>query len=279
MSTQKTKAVPAYLKKYQDQAADQAEKLADASTSVPRLSLKGKKFKLLEGGEELKKPSLELDVIILDSQPEGRNFIKTYYDGSFNPQDTAPPDCSSSNGVHPDGWVQNPQHHNCAQCPKNQFGSATSAVGKKAKACRDSKRLYITLPEAVGDKVFILNVPVTSLKNLAAFGRMIATEGYPLFAVITTLTFDDEQDYPVLMFTIKGFLKEVDGEKAFGLTQKHSWREKLEAPSSQKAIAQAHANDAGAKDEEPSATDVVTDVVEGDSEAPSGDIDDVAGEW
>jgi len=47
MSTQKSKAVPAYLKKYQEQAAGQADKLAEASTSVPRLSLKGKKFKIV----------------------------------------------------------------------------------------------------------------------------------------------------------------------------------------------------------------------------------------
>jgi len=266
-----TNAVPAYLQKYKKEAEVQSQSLADSSTSVPRISLKGKKFKLIEGGEQIGKTSLTLDVVILDAQPEGRHFIKTYYEGAFNPNDTSPPDCSSSDGIRPDGWVQKPEASHCATCPKNAFGSATSTSGKKAKACRDSKRLYVVLPDDIEGKVFILNIPVTSLRSLADYGRKIMSEGIPLFAVKTKLSMEEEQDYPVLVMETAGFLSEKDAEVSHARLEKHVWRSlpSVAGPGSTKAPA--------ITDESVAAE--VTTVKSQEAASDSGDVESVAGDW
>ena len=199
-------AVPDYLKNQGSAPSSDVDSLASASLSIPRISLKGKKFRVILDGEEIIKPGPTLEVVILAVEPEAGLFIKTYYEGAYNPADTSPPSCASSNGIHPDSWVTSPVSDRCNTCPKNVFGSATSTSGKRAKACKDSKRIWVTLPDDIEGTVFALGVPVTSLKNVSDYAKLLKSNNYPMTAVVTLLSMDDESDYPQILFIVSRFL-------------------------------------------------------------------------
>lgn len=217
-------AVPEYLKKFMDQGPSKdADSMASASVSVPRVSLKGKKFQFINGDDESKKAD-EIHVVILGVDPEGPKMIKTFYASGYNSADTSPPDCSSSDGVKPDGWVQSPVSNFCSNCPKNVFGSATSpTTGKKTKACRDAKRLWLVKPDAVEGTVYGLNVPVTSLKDMAEYGKEIRGAGIPLSAVITRIYMDDDSEFPKIHFERIGYLNEETGTKTIERNESRDW--------------------------------------------------------
>lgn len=226
-------AIPDYLKKYMVPAgapATEADALVSSSMSLPRLSLRAKKFRWMLEGDEIKAEP-ETHVVILGVDPGPGKFIKTYYDGPYNPGDTSPPTCSSSDGVRPDPWVTTMQNDICATCPKNAFGSATGRGGKKAKACRDAKRLWVTPPDAIQDTVFALQTPVTSLKNLSDLGKMIKETGLPMSAAVVKLTMEDDESFPVINFAIAGWLHQEHGELAITRNEKKDWDGALKAPN------------------------------------------------
>ena len=216
-------AIPDYLKNQAPTANSDVDSLASSSLSIPRISLKGKKFRVILDGEEIKKPSPELEVVILAVEPDAGLFIKTYYEGTYNPNDTSPPSCSSSNGIHPDSWVTSPISDRCNTCSKNVFGSATSASGKKAKACKDSKRVWVTLPDDIEGTVFALGIPVTSLKSVAEYAKLLKNNNYPMTAIVTKMTMDDESDFPQLQFEVARFLTEDDFITATKRNSERDW--------------------------------------------------------
>lgn len=214
--------LPDYLKKMVDGGSVDSAGLVSATSSVPRISLKGRQFRFIEGGEEVKKEAGPIYVIFLGAQPEN-GMSKTWYEGSYNPNDSGPPSCSSSDGVHPDSWVSNPQAESCSACEKNKWGSATSLAGKKAKACRDSKRIMVVEPDDIeGGTIYILNVTISSLKALSEYGRMLNANSVPMAAAITKLSMVDS-DFPQLEFEFAGCLKEENGIKAMERSTKREW--------------------------------------------------------
>lgn len=201
--------IPDYLKKYvnQDVVADNNAMIQN--TSIPRVSLRGKKFRFTEGKDVVKKPTDEIYVIILAVEPGSGLFVKTYYEGTYSGTDDAnPPRCSSQNGITPDPWISNPVSSNCATCPMNVFGSAKSRSGGKAKACKDSKHLWVVDPEDIQGTVYCLGVPISSLKNMSAYARFITQNNLPISAVITKIRMDDDSEYPLLNFEYVGVLQE-----------------------------------------------------------------------
>lgn len=217
-------AVPDYLKKYvmtPDQVGD-ADSAAAASMSVPRVSLRAKKFRWMELGEEVKAEA-ESFCVILAVEPFGQKMVKTYYEGEYNPGDTTPPTCSSSDGIRPDSWVTTPQNAVCSGCRHNVFGSATSRKGKPAKACRDSKRLWITPPEALEGTVYGLQVPVTSLGNLSELGVKIKATGLPMSAAVVKMSMEEEESYPIIKFDVAGWLHEQFVPIALDRNVKKDW--------------------------------------------------------
>lgn len=219
--------VPEYLKKFMDQGAGKdVDAMSSASVSVPRISLKGKKFQFINGDDESKKAD-EIHVIILAVDPEGPRMIKTFYASGYNPNDTTPPDCSSSNGVAPDAWVQNPVSQNCQTCQKNVFGSATSTTGKKTKACRDAKRLWVVKVDDIDGVVYGLNVPVTSLKAMSEYGKEIRGAGIPLSVVVTRVYMDEDSEFPQIHFARAGFLSEEFGLRALERNASRDWMESI----------------------------------------------------
>jgi hypothetical protein len=216
-------ALPAYLQKFQAQTQADTQSMAAASISVPRLSFRGKRFRfIVDGNEELVK-DLTVDVVILGVEPEAGRMIKTYYEKAYQSGDSEPPTCSSSNGVRPDDWVQNPQNATCQGCRHNVFGSATGVNGGKSKSCKDSKRLWVAKPSDP-TVYYGLNAPVTSLKNLSEYGKFIARHEIPLSLAITRLSLDDDSEYPKLIFEHVGFVSEEHADAVVELNTERPWR-------------------------------------------------------
>jgi hypothetical protein len=262
--------VPDYLKTAVANSTD-ADSLAASSISIPRVSLRGRKFRLVVDSEELKKPADELDAVILAVEPGPGLFIKTFYEGQYSSGDSDAPSCASSDGIVPDGWVTSPQSNKCSSCPKNQFGSATSRAGKKSKACRDSKRIWLALPEDVGGTVFAMGVPVTSLKAVAEYAKALKTNGYPLPAVITKMAMEDTE-FPQLIFSMGGFLPEASGLKAIERNVARDWG------ISKASQAPMLENSPGNK---PTMLPSVEDAVKAMPKTPASDatVNRVAGSW
>jgi len=200
---------------------------------VARISLNKSKFTAKSGDEELKLGEV-IDVVIVGITP-GNGFVKTYYAKGFTPGSIDAPDCQSSDGIRPDVYVDNPLSDLCGVCEKNQWGSATSMAGKKAKACKDSKRLHVILAEDLGKPeaiTYILTVTVMSLKPFGDYGKLLAREGIPTPAiVITRLGFDDEASVPKLTFENLGLLDDDNCQLAIEVADKKEWESPFVAGS------------------------------------------------
>lgn len=218
-------ALPDWLKAKIDagEAKADADKVVSTVESVPRISLKARKFNFIENGEVKMKTGDPIHVVIIGVQPE-HGMAKTFYAGEYEPGDSSPPDCSSFDGVRPDSWITSPQSDNCATCPQNKWGSAKAMGGGKAKACRDSKRLIVVNAKNIAESTpYVLNVTVASLKNLSNYGKELAKQGIPLEAVITTIAINDEVDWAMLEFTAQGVLNEAQGSIALERAAKREW--------------------------------------------------------
>ena len=89
--------VPDYLKQYMDANATAGlDSAATSSSSVPRISTRGRQFRFVENGEEVFKTAGPVNVVILGVEPEGRNFIKNFYLKDYACADSSDTtDCSS----------------------------------------------------------------------------------------------------------------------------------------------------------------------------------------
>lgn len=225
--TDNAPSVPEYLKQYMvpatSQAATDVESLASSSMSIPRLSLKAKKFRFIEAGEEVKSEPIT-HVVILAVEPGPGKFVKTFYEGAYNPGDTTPPSCASSDGIRPDSWVTTPQNDLCSTCANNRFGSATSRSGGKAKACRDSKRLWVVPPDDIEGTVYGMQVPVTSLKNLSELGTKIKATGLPISAAVVKMSMEEDESFPIVNFELAGWLGEKFIGTALERNTKKNWQ-------------------------------------------------------
>lgn len=243
-------AIPDYLKAYMDSGAvnNDTEALTSVKTSIPRISLKGKRFKFINGEEESKGAD-SIEVVILAVEPPGALMAKTFYRDGYNPNDTSPPDCASTNGITPDPWIEKPESDRCATCPMGMFGSAKSMSGKKAKACKDSKTLWVTKPNEVKGTVYGLKVPVTSLKNMAEFGRSMKADGVPLAVAIVQLSMEQDNEFPLLQFNRLGFLNDEHGPAAIERSATREWisetrnQEAIEYKATKQVETKSHVNE------------------------------------
>ena len=176
--------------------AQSAENQSIAETNtIPFISLKGKKFSV--GDDKL---GTMLKVVILADVFDNSWYDRPYDAGS---DDVYPPACfaiykdSTEAAPHEDSPVA--QSDTCEMCDKNQFGSKG-----KGKACRNGRRILIA---SVGDDgrvnfgdLAIINMSPTALKGFSKYAKSISTiKKLPLWAVHTTLSFDDDAAYPVLV--------------------------------------------------------------------------------
>ena len=212
---------------------------------LPRISIKGSTFRVIEGGAETPLETRKLNVIIVGANP---GVSKVFYAGKFTgkkDEDGGAPDCFSLDGVRPDIDAKDKQNDLCATCPNNQWGSKVTDEGQKGKLCADQKRLAVVAANAPDGTIYLLQVTPAALRNLNDYVKTLGRHGYPPETVVTELGFDSSASFPKLTFTMKGFIDEealeavdriFDSEEVRKVTGEKSQAAALYVPSTPKTI-------------------------------------------
>ncbi len=200
--------VPAHILARMNQQSALAASISSGLSqgeSFPRLSIKGSRFRIVEGKTETVLEQTKLNVVIVGANPR---LSKTFYAKQWDPNDEATgPDCFSLDGIGPDSSVQNPENDLCASCPKNAWGSKIAASGQQVKACSDQKRLAIVAAEDADGPIYLLQVTPAALKGLNQYQKELSVRGIPPEVVKTTLSFDTDASFPKLKFSFGGYLE------------------------------------------------------------------------
>ena len=250
--------LPAHLQNVE--LDDFTKAFTSSGGSVKRITLRGRVFRLVDGGKEIaKNTEAHMDVVVVSGS---RSVQKSYYAAEYNAEETSIPDCWSSNGERPDADVENPQASICKDCPQAIKG----AGGPGRAACRYSWRLGVVLRNNVGGDIFQLILPQKSIFGTGdvdhmpflQYAKYVAGSGYNLNMLATRLTFDTDSDFPKLVFSNSEFLDKPTYQIALaqGQTQvavnagKMNFTKKSEAPAIPKLVAPAGSAAAEAKEEE-----------------------------
>lgn len=173
--------------------------------SFPRISIKGSRFRIVDGDAETVLNTVALDVVIVGANPR---LSKTWYEKPWDPDsEPSAPDCFSLDGVSPHIDSATPQNDLCASCPQNAWGSRVTPQGQQVKACADQKRLAVVAADDAGGPVYLLQVTPAALKGLNQYQKELAMRGIPPEIVKTTVSFDTDASFPKLKFGFGGFIE------------------------------------------------------------------------
>ena len=186
----------------------------------PKLTFKGNRFRVKSGGDERVIGGMELAIVIVEANP---HVSRIYYEGKYDPEGSDRPACGSEDGIVPLPSVANPPSDKCATCPMNEKGSAVTDTGGKTRACSFYKRMVVLLADSPEAGPF-----VADMKSMTMFGDSYPDKGqFSLrdyakrldqnkvapYAVVTTLSFDENQSVPKVMFTATDYTSaEFHGE-------------------------------------------------------------------
>ena len=206
--------VPAHLAARIGQPSALATSMAGGlatGESVPRISIKGARFRIVEGDTETVLDSTTIDVVIVGANPR---LSKTWYAKQWTP-DSEPqaPECFSLDGVSPDPQSTQPQNDLCASCPQNAWGSKVTPQGQQIKACADKKRLAVVSADDPTGPTYLLEVTPAALKGLNQYQKELAHRGIAPEIVRTRVSFDTDASFPKLKFGFGGF-NEADTQEA-----------------------------------------------------------------
>jgi hypothetical protein len=204
------KALPAYLKNVNREALN--DELVSSGAGFPVISIKGKTFAIVRGGEreilpnpkDPDSPATSIDVVILKAN---KGVSKIYYPKRYEEGDDSKPTCYSLDGITPEADAPELQSPKCATCRHNEWGSRITEAGKKGKACQDGKRLAVTTPDQLNEP-YLIRVPPASLAPLTEYAQFLAKRGVKYNMVVTKITFDADAATPKLMFKAVGLLDE-----------------------------------------------------------------------
>lgn len=214
--------LPAHVAGFLDEESNIAERQSvnaiGISGKVFSISLNGETKKITkrdDEGEEI--PVANLPVVILDyAKSRGRALYEQGYDSA----NTKPPVCWSNDGEAPDPTVKEPASSKCATCPMAAKGSRVTDGGKAMAAC-GQHRMVVVAPANMLDTPLRLKLPVTSdwdgdnaeneAKGFFAFKNytdLLRSRGVKhTAALITMLKFDQNKEYPKLLFSPRRWLE------------------------------------------------------------------------
>jgi len=209
------------------------DKLAGGGGDYKRISLKGSKFRLVVGGEQVGKPRTDsLNIVIV----EAAELSRTYYEGDYDPDNPTPPTCWSADSKKPDDRVPADQRksENCKDCPMAIKGSGQG----QSAACRFSQRLAVALDTELDQDeipVYQLSLPAKSVFGAAenghmpmqAFGKMLKTHKAPAIAVVTEMYFDEDSDTPKVFFKPNRMLAEDELKRVVELRDSEQVKDAL----------------------------------------------------
>ena len=168
-----------------------------------RLSIRGNVFRMVVGGEEVRKADgRTLNVIIVNAAPK---VSRIFYKNAYIQGETAAPDCWSAQGDFPDPDVEDKQGAACATCPQNIKGSSRDG---KSRACSFQRRLAVMIVGDPTGDVYQLTLPSRSIfgeddgDNLSfnQYVKLLIANGRSIENMITELSFDTDSATPKLFF-------------------------------------------------------------------------------
>lgn len=173
------------------QAAELGDKTLPASGNTIRLD--GKEFTFPDG---TKSPG-PVELVIVE-------FVTkhAFYPGKYDKNNIVPPTCAAvgtdPRNLAPFANSPEPQSPDCQQCPNNVFGSDGDG-----KACKNSRALAVMPPDADEDTpIWLLNVSPTAIKGFDGYVNAVARAWSTVpVGVVTTVSFDENQTYPKLVFS------------------------------------------------------------------------------
>ena len=179
---------------------------------MPRISIRGGRFRLIEGGEQVSvSKSDTMNIMIV----EAATISRTYYEGTYNPENPAPPTCWSHDSNVPAPEVPEDQRKasRCSDCPMNIKGSGQG----QSRACRFAQRMAVML-EGDLEKVYQMQIPATSIfgeangkdMGMQAYVKFLHARGAPVQAVMTEMRFDENSETPKLFFKPARALEEEE---------------------------------------------------------------------
>ena len=172
--------------------------------SFPRISIKGSRFRIVEGDTETLLDSTTLEVVIVGANPRlSKTWYATQWDANAEP---SAPDCFSLDGITPSLEATDPQNDLCVTCPHNAWGSKVTPTGQQVKACSDNKRLAIVAADDPEGTIYLLSVTPAALKGLNQYQKELSVRGIPPEIIKTRVSFDTDASFPKLKFTFGGFL-------------------------------------------------------------------------
>jgi len=184
-----------------------------------RISLRGGKFREIVGKEQVNVSKDDnMNVVIVNAA----KISRTYYAGTYDPENPAPPACWSADTQTPAPEVPEDQRQaaRCMDCKQNVKGSGQG----ESRACRFAQRIAVAL-EGDLEKVYQLQLPATSVfgdaKNgkmpMQAYARYLNAHNTPAIAIVTNMYFDDNSDTPKLLFKAVRPLEEAELKKVVEL--------------------------------------------------------------
>lgn len=178
--------------------------LAASDYKSRRISVRGGFFRKIVNGEEVAKlKDRELNVIVINALPK---VSRQFYAKAYDPKAEATlPDCWSNLGDVPDPKASNPQAVNCMSCPQNVAGSGQGG----GRACRYQRRIAVLLDGDTSGDVYQINLPSKSLFGkgdgnthpFESYIKFLAANNESIDRVVTQISFDDNEDSPVMLFT------------------------------------------------------------------------------
>ncbi len=206
-----------------------------------RISIRGGKFRMIVDGEQVAvKKDDKMNLVIVNAA----DISRTYYEGSFDPENPSAPTCWSADTrvPSPDVPEENRQASRCADCPMNIKGSGQG----DSRACRFSQRLAVTL-EGELDKVYQLQIPATSIfgeakgndMGLQAYIKFLSAHNTPAIAVMTETQFDEDANTPKLFFRPVRGLEQAELDQAIEARDSEEAKKAIEFTVSQTDSVQA----------------------------------------
>jgi len=186
-------SVAAIKEQLQNEAAGISSQIGAPDTKSIRI--KDKVFTLPDG--TVVQDSLE--VVIVDFL--SRN---NFYEGKWDPKNPESPVCyaidKSANALVPSpnsSDMQVKKGQDCSECAMNQWGSDGDG-----KACKNTRLLAVILPDAEELVVYTMSVPPTAIKGFDGYvGSVAKLYQLPPIGVRTTITFHQEKNYPLPLFS------------------------------------------------------------------------------
>lgn len=193
--------VPAFAKARGELSA-MAKALAGGGGGGKRVSIKGGVFRLVNNGKEVAAiDERYLDVVIVNA---AEKVNRTFNLAKYDPENPAPPDCWSADGVTPSPDSLKKQASKCSECPQNIAGSGQG----NSRACRYQQRLAVVLANDQEGDVLQVALPATSIfgnevgdkRPLQAYARYLAAQNIDPSEVVTRMNFDTASESPKLFF-------------------------------------------------------------------------------